>query len=84
MNREYSINPNARFFTVLRRSSGKKAFIFVWDMLHWLQFDSAGKCTDILYVGTGKTYDQAYQIIAENFPADTPVIVKYCPRSCGW
>ena len=84
MIREYSINQNAQFFTVLRRTSGKKAFIFVWDLQHFLRFDSEGKCQDILYIGTGKTYTQALQIIADHFPAGTPTVVKYCPRSCGW
>ena len=84
MKSEYSINPNARFFTVLRRESGKKAFIFVWDMMHWLTFDSQGKLKDIKYVGTGKNWDQAYEIIGKNFPANTPIVIKYCPKSFVW
>lgn len=84
MNQEYSINPNARFFTVLTRASRKKAFIFVWDFMHWLRFDSAGTCKDISNVGTGKSFDQAYKIIEDNFPAKTPVVIKYCPKSFTW
>lgn len=84
MLQEYSINPQARFYTVLTRASRKKAFIFVWDMMHWLKFDSEGKCGDVTHIGTGKTYNQALDIISKNFPVNTPVIVKYCPKSFTW
>ncbi len=84
MKGEYSINPNAQFFTVLTRESRKKAFIFVWDFMHWLTFDSQGKCNDIHYIGTGKNWQQAYKMIEDNFPAQTPIVIKYCPKSFVW
>lgn len=84
MKSEYSINPNARFFTVLRRKSGKKAFIFVWDFMHWLRFDSDGRCGDVCLVGNAKSWQQAYKLIEENFPAQTPIVIKYCPKSFVW
>lgn len=79
---EYSnkIRANARFFTVLHRDNGKVAFIFVWDMLHWLRFDSQGKCNDIRYIGTGKTMQEAYQICERQLPG-LQIKTKYCPRS---
>ena len=77
------INQNARFFTVLKRDSGKTAFIFVWDFAHWLTFDSANRLTDIRYYGTGKTYQEALEIINRDLPGCRSA-VKYCPKSFVW
>ena len=84
MKSEYSINPNARFFTVLHRKSGKKAFIFVWDFMHWLTFNSAGQCNDICLVGNAKNWQDAYKLIENNFPPKTQIVIKYCPKSFVW
>ena len=80
---EHSINPNARFFTVLKRDAGKTAFVFVWDFGHWLTFDSEEKCKDIRYYGTGKTYREAFEIIARELPG-CRVAFRYCPKSFTW
>ena len=84
MKSEYSINPNAQYYTVLTRESRKKAFIFVWDFMHWLRYDSKGECGDIVLLGTGKTFSEAYKIINKHFPQGVPVGVKYCPKSFIW
>lgn len=77
------INPNAQFYTVLKRDCAKTAWIFIWDFGHWLRFDSEGRCPDIRYYGTGKTYKEALEIIARDLP-DCRSAVKYCPKSFVW
>jgi len=79
----FSINPNARFYTVLKREKGHTAFIFVWDFSHWLTFDSENKCQDIHYYGTGKTYTEALEIINRQLPG-CKVVARYCPKSFVW
>lgn len=80
MKSDYSIKPNAQFFTVLKREKARTAFIFVWSMQKWLTFDSAGRLSDIVYYGTGKTMAEALQIIKRDLPGCRSV-VRYCPRS---
>lgn len=77
------INPNAQHFTVLTRPGTKTATVFVWDFLHWLIFDSAGKYDDIVLVGTANSYTGAMEIINRELPGYRAV-VKYCPRSASW
>lgn len=78
---EYSIKPNARFFTVLARRSGKKVFIFVWDFMHWLRFDDS--IPDVVLLGTGKTRQEAEQLAAAKLPG-RQIVYKYCPNSFVW
>lgn len=78
------INQNARFYTVLKREKAQTAFIFVWDFSHWLTFDSAGKCNDIRYYGTGKSYAEALEIINREIPDYKKVVTRYCPKSFIW
>lgn len=76
---EYSIKirPNARFFTVLALRDGRKVFIFVWDMLHWLRF---ADLPEIQLLGTGKTYKEAEAICAAKAPG-RKIVYKYCPKA---
>ena len=82
-NSNNAINPNAQFFSVLKRDHARTAFIFVWSMTHWLRFNSDGKISDIRYYGTGKTYNEALQIIQRDLPG-ARVAVRYCPKSFMW
>lgn len=81
----YKINPNALFFTVLTRDNPKcrTAHIFVWSFTHWLRFNSADQVKDIRLIGTGKSWEEAYQLITDQLPG-YKVRIKYCPKSFVW
>jgi len=82
---DYSINPNAQFFTVLTRDNPKchTVHIFVWSFTHWLRFNSDDQIKDIKLIGTGKSWAEAYDLISRHLPGYR-INVKYCPKSFTW
>ena len=77
MDPKTNIRPNAQFYTILKRDSGKTVFV-------WLRFDSEGRFSDIRYYATAKTRADAEHWISKHFAGFPPVVFKYCPRSASY